>query len=276
MSEIDLLRKIADIERELNILKTRELYLDGSRRYGSGIAASYWMRLPMLRGYWPMTIYDASSVCMDIGPEHMHFTDVNNVYFFNNGGHLSSSRFTSGSSTYLTKASEDNLNITGNETFVTAALRGLTIGCWIWMVSLPSATQFVAARWNSTGNQRHYVLHVNSSNRFSFAISGDGVNGSFATSTVDAVISQWYFVVGRYTRSVPKLDLFVDRTKYTNTTSIPTTIYSGAAAPFRLGASGVPGDYLDAYMTQAFLCAAALPDAVVLDMYNSTRALFGK
>jgi len=234
-------------------------------------AASVYLGLPGLRGYWPLTAINGANNYVDISGGGLTLTNTNTVYVTGDNALRSYSRFTLASSTYLNRADEAAFDITGAAEAVSAAYAGLTVGAWVNMVTLPSAYQTIASKWGAAGT-RSYLLNVNSSNRFEFAVSGNGTAAFYATSTVNAALSTWYFVAGRYQVATPEINLWVNATEYTNTTSIPASLFNGAAA-FILGCTHDALYFLNANMCHAFLCAAALPDAVIGAIYNRTKGL---
>ena len=236
--------------------------------------AGYYLALPGLRGYWPLTHVDGSGYYLDLGGNGLTLTNNNNVYLYSDGSYISAARFVSASSTYLSRADEAAFDILGTELYVDAPYKGLTVGAWVNCLTLPSSSMHIISKWLSTGNQRSYALTSASTNRFSWNVSDNGTDSDAVTATVDSLINTWYFVVGRYMVATLEIDLWVNDTEYTNTTSIPSSLYS-SSANFHLGASGVPDSYLNGFINHAFVCAMALPDNVIVGLYEKTRLAFG-
>jgi hypothetical protein len=128
------------------------------------------------------------------------------------------------------------------------------------------------------GNQRCWNMGINGTPTWQAVISTDGTNltliddgGSSVTTGV------WYFIAMRFT---PSLDLWVGSAatglrKFTNTTSIPATIFDSTTAGLRIGAQDTPSTYWDGKVGLAGLCAAAIHDETVEALFAQGRVLYG-
>lgn len=245
-----------------------------SRQNAFAAMPSCYLALPGLVGYWPMSHASATGDILDLGSNNLTLTNNNAAYIYNNNTWTASTRFVGASSMYLSRADEAVLDITGAEGHIDGVSRGLTIGGWFYAVSLPSATNWMTAKYNTTGNQRSYGLYLNSSNTFTFIISSDGTAVYSVSATAAASTSTWYFVVGRYIKATPEINIWIYETEAINTTSIPSSIYSGSAT-FTIGASAVPDGYYTGLAAHVFLCCTAVPDVLIKAIYRKTKGLFG-
>jgi hypothetical protein len=161
--------------------------------------------------------------------------------------------------------------ITGTESYVPAAQRGLTLGCWI----KPTTTgeQYFISKFNQ-GVAGSYFLKLSASTKPEFTVYQSGV----ATDTVaadDALSTNtWYFVVGRW--STTSQETFVDDVKKSESTSV-TQIDNASYLIFgAVLSSGSPTAYLTGYMAYPFLYACSLSDAQIEHLWQTQRVLFGK
>lgn len=152
------------------------------------------------------------------------------------------------------------LGITGLETFIEAALRGLTVGGWFRVNVSPSVTAGLVSK-DGLAPQRGYNLTMTASDIIQFVVSG---NGS-ALDTVQgapAQIGQWTFMVGRFTPSV-EIAAFVDGAKAVVTASIPSSI-NVSTQNFEVGRSqSQDSRVITADTRDVFVCAAALSDELI-------------
>lgn len=236
------------------------------------IATSLYLGLPGLRGYWTLVHIDGSGDFLDLGGNGLTLTNNNTVTVVLED-FAPIAYFVRASSNYLSRADATPFDILGGESYINTTYQGLTIGAWVKPSSLPGADMTIAGKWAGSG-QASYVLFLNASDKFEFSITTDGSTSVTMASTASAVDDTWHFVVGRYTKSTPKLDLFVNTTTYTNSTSVPASIFNSTSA-FAIGATATPSLYWDGFMSHAFLCAAALSDDMVTAIYNKTKGLFG-
>lgn len=171
----------------------------------------------------------------------------------------------------FTRADEAGLDLTGTETVIASAKRGITMGGWFWFDSLSISA--VIAKYGTVAANRSYFLRTNGSNAMQLGI-GNGTADTTVTSGVTQATGQWYFVVGRFTPST-EMAIWVNGTKTTNTTSIPASAVSGAQQ-LELGRlNSTNGQLLDGRIALAFLCAALLTDDQISHLFERTRKFFG-
>jgi hypothetical protein len=170
-----------------------------------------------------------------------------------------------GTTQYLNRADEAGLDITGN----------LTVGGWVWRDTDGAFERFIN-KANNTGNQRAYRIFRNAAagvaGAWGFEISSNGTATTFALATSNTPTSAWEFVVARYTVST-EMALFINNTKYTNTTSIPAAIFN-SSAEFRIGADSAGSAFLDGRVALCFLTGSPLSDATIYTLYTRTWPIF--
>lgn len=148
----------------------------------------------------------------------------------------------------------------------------LTLGCWVWFdtESTDTATGLMS-KWGASDEQS-YMLYKTAGNVLTFDITEDGTTDVvIGDGAANYAISQWFYVVGRFTPSV-EMALFVNGTWYLKDTSVPALIYDSTTA-FELGRYG-GANYLDGRMCHAFLCGYAVPDRFIEAMYAHSKAMF--
>lgn len=143
---------------------------------------------------------------------------------------------------------------------------GMTVGGWFQMTSGDT----LMGVWAASANQC-WRLFVNSSTP-TFYVSSTGAN-SFSVASVAITAGQWYFVVGRYTPSV-EISIFLNGVKYTNTTSIPASLFN-ASANFAIGSNSGGTELLTGKASFCFVSHEPLSDDYLTILFNLGRSIFG-
>ncbi len=153
-------------------------------------------------------------------------------------------------------------------------MSGLTVGCWV-NIDNTSANAYVLSKYLSTGNQRSWLLMVDTTPQWQFQVSGDGLAGQYVLSlAADVKLSTWTFLVGRYNPST-EIKLWVNDTVYTNTTSIPAAIYASTAKTAMAVNGDLTARFLPGKIAFPFLCNSVLADDVIEKIYQKSRLFFG-
>ncbi|MHC4544187.1 MAG: LamG-like jellyroll fold domain-containing protein [Planctomycetota bacterium] len=212
----------------------------------------------------------------DLSGQENHLDD-NNIVTFGRDNLAPYASFVASSFQFLNRTDElgtDWASIIGTETYITSGLRGLTLGGWFWASAFTSEMHIIGQGTGSLVGQLSYRINWRgdlAAEPFIFRIS-TGANNPSVTSSVDTATNQWYFVTGRFTPST-SLDVYVN--------GIWTSAASSAASiadtdfDFTIGASAAPSAYFDGRASMCFLCAAALPDAIIGQLYEQSRIMFG-
>lgn len=258
-----------DFERRLQALEKRAREI---RRGGGVDFISPYLALPGLVGFWPVSSIDLSSsqivdlsgqgrVLSQNGNPLKNYTTAGAPYITLDGG-----------GDYVSRADEADLDVLGTESDYAAAIRGLTIGCWVRPDSVASQAG-IWGKYASTGNQRSYLLYMTSAvaGDVSFAVSSAGTTIVSVTHTEVMTAGNWYHLVGRLKPST-SLDVCKSGVWTSNTTSVPASVFASTAA---LQGGAIEGALLlTGGLTQMFICATYLSDAIVSNIFESTRALF--
>ena len=222
------------------------------------------LALPQLRGFWPFSSTNDVRTIIDQAGAGRHLQAVGSPTFSSTENNAPYG-MTSGSGQAWVRATENGLNVVG----------ALTFGLWFYTNDLTS-NKYVMSKWTTSGDQRGwYMTVVPTSGLITFAGSSDGITQEIALVNFDSpvVVGGWTFAVARFIESV-SASLFVNNISSIFTTSIPSTLFSNTAALMINGVNG--GNYLtNGGFAQAFLCAAALSDQVIEDMFENDRVLFG-
>jgi hypothetical protein len=226
--------------------------------------------LPGLCGFWPMAgMAISSGNAADTSGNGKALAYHGNPRYVSNN--LVNYIALDGVGDYLSRADEADLDITGTETLFTPAFRGLTMGGWIYHNNAVGSVEVIMSKYGAAG-QRSYELRRAASGASTFVISDDGT--TTFTATGDALTQNaWKCVIGRFDPST-SVDIWVNGVKASNTTSIPASIHAGTA-DFMIGNDTAGSGIATAYVALPFLTATCLTDAMIDDIFQNTRYLFG-
>lgn len=232
--------------------------------------AGEFLGLPGLRGYWPMGTFDSSGNAIDLSANGRTLTyNGNPTYNFatQGGPYLD----LDGTGDYLSRADEAALDLTGTETIVASAARGITIGGWFWQDTL-GAVDGLAGKWTDSGNQRGYLL-LTTAGSLIFRISDDGTANIQYTHPTTLSTATWYFIVGKFEPST-RMSIFLNDDKQSTTSSIPASCFANTSA-FQVGTYNAGVQIIDGRASNCFLCAMALGDTTIDNLFEATRGFYG-
>ena len=236
--------------------------------FTGNLLASY-LALPGLVGFWPMSsVQRSTGNVYDLSGQDRTLTyNGNPAFTYHNG--LIPYIDLDGTGDYLSRADETDLDILGNESIFTTAAAGLTMGCWFNPTNLATSFQSLMTKGLNTGAGDSYRLFNNSG-----VLLGQIFNGgtAYAASTTIPAATTWYFAALRFVPST-SVDVWLNGTKASNTTSIPATITNSTAA-FQIGALN-GGSFYIGKMCLCFLCANNLGDDLISSLYRQGRIFFG-
>jgi len=214
------------------------------------------VNLPGLRGYWPMSAVDWLGNAKDHSGASSDLSRAGApVFGYDGNGYIQCGV----GNDYLT-GSIGAQQITGTEAWILAGIRGLTVGCWLNLDTLPSTTEGLAGRWFASPN-RSYMLGMVSPGSPRFLASGDGTAAVFATGNA-IITGSWVFLVGRFTPS-GEVAIFVDGVKTVNTSSVPASLHAGTAV-FEAGRlDGNDANIVHGKIRDVFLCSSVLGDSLI-------------
>lgn len=238
------------------------LATDFQRRYEPNFsvanALSTMLLLPELRGLWPFSSINESGNALDISGQGRTLNNngtsprgVSGLIPFVSGN---------GSSQYFSRADEAGLDITGS----------LTFGGW-FTSNVFMSSQVLLSKYGSAG-QISFQGYVNTSQNIVFNVSTDGTAlVGFSTTGSSFITSRWNSVIFRFTPST-ELAIFINGVKFTLAAGIPASIFN-STADFRIMAN-MAGFYFNGWCSLCFLCASALSDTIIKNVFEQSRAAF--
>ena len=173
-----------------------------------------------------------------------------------------------GTGDWMSRATEAGLDITGLESYVAPARRGLSLGLWFRPDEIrkrPLITKFAGANFS-------YALYMDLAGTMTFQTSPNGVAWTTVTSTNTYSTTAWNHAVGWFD---PGAQIGVHLNGVTTpAVTADASIFSGNA-PLNLGAfdNWAPGAVYDGRMSMAFLCASLLSDTIIRSLFHQTRAM---
>ncbi len=222
--------------------------------------------LPALRGFWPMAPVAAGGAAIDLSG-HGERLEYNGAPLYNLHDEVVPYVALDGVSDSLSHADNALYDIVGTEAYIDPTLRGLTAGCWIRHQGLGSTNVYMAKYLSPP--DASWLIAKDSGDAFRFSI----VNASDLETVLspnDATIGPWNFVVGRFEPGVA-ISIFDNTTKTTQAT-LKTSINNSGTLMHVGAADG--GARLEGDICLCFLCAAALPDSLIGDLFRITNPLF--
>ena len=180
-----------------------------------------------------------------------------------------------GATDYFTRADEAATSITGTESHIDAAVRGLTLGAWAYPTDV-TTTNHALSKWAAAADYS-YSIHFAGSvagDPVRFYITDDGNNGDFVDSATYAA-SAWHFIVGRYNDNDTgeELAIWLDGVKTTAATA-RASVFDGAA-DFCIGAAAGGGGKFAGRVAVGFLSCVACSDDMIGALFQQSRALYG-
>ena len=237
--------------------------------FSLGQTISTYLALPGLRGFWPSNGVSDTGQMLDISGNQLLLTNVASTPIGYESSTLTPRAHYNGTTQYHSRSDSAYFDITGTEAYIEQ--NGLTMGCWINFDNAAGSVEDGISKWGSAG-QRSYRLFRSAAGDISGQVSVDGTAIIGTTGTASSQ-STWLFVAMQYDPST-ELSVFVNATKTQNTTSIPASIFNGNTN-FQLAARSGATNPLDGKISLAFLCASALSDAIINNLYMQSRGLFG-
>lgn len=255
-SELDrMARKIDTLEKQVADIRAKE-----RPSYASGFLADLSL-YPHLRGLWSFAATDNSENIIDVSGNNNPLFAVGTPTF-GTINYRQPYAILNGTSQYYSRA---GIHFPA----------GFTLGGWFYMNdATPASDNTFISKYYTTGNQRSYLLNYSVAfTGLHFTISSDGTATTLVKSTIAPADATWYFICGRFTPST-SLDIFVNNTKTSNTTSIPASVYNSSAY-FMVGTIQDISSLLAGRASLMFAFASALADNQIGYIYQKTRPMFG-
>ena len=253
-------------------LQTRH---DAAFAWKTAVAAV--LNLPGLRMAHTMGDIDAGPSIYNVGGQARGYTSNDDPTFGYAG--LVPYCALDGTGDYLSRADEAPLDITGGETYVVAAQRGLSMGIWVYP-TVVDATQDIIGKWNTNGvDERSYLIRLRNTNVFQGNISSAGTAATVTSvnSTVTVTADAWYFVELTYSPSGQSNLLTINVNGTVDSVAANRASLHSGAANFIVGASdNGASNLLTGRVSLDWLCAMYHADYLTQAMYHHTRAMYGR
>lgn len=219
------------------------------------------IRLPGLRGYWPMSAVDNVGAARDHSGNGMKLNPTGTpVYGFDGDAYVES-----GSGTNYLTTPAPLPQVTGLEGWIETSTRGMTLGGWFNVRAVPSSSSGYVSLWG-TAPQRSYSILWNTAGFTTFFASGDGTALVQVNQVLPSILT-WVYIVARFTPGA-EIALFVNRSKVTNTTSIPASLFP-SSFQFEVGRyDNNNARILRCRHRDVFLCATSLDDDVIARIFS--------
>jgi hypothetical protein len=235
-----------------------------SRRESHGDLGDVWasyMFLHELRAFWAFGSMDEGANAYDSSGQNRTLINANGV---GRAGYPIPVAVFPGANQYYRRSDEAALSLS-------AGGQAFTIGGW-FRYDTAGANIMAICKDGAIGNFSYHIQKL-SNGSFRFQVSSNGTATTYVDSNATS-INQWYFVVGRFLPT-GEMKLWVNKDTYTNTTSIPSSVYD-STSDFALGAwpGGGPARYWDGYMALCFVCQAYQMDESISRLFNASRWIF--
>ena len=233
------------------------------------VAIDPMMRLPGIRGIWPMAACDSSGNAQDCSGHGHHLGyNGNPVYDYDN---LAPYIAFDGTGDYLNRADEADLDILGTESYVDGTAQGLTLGGWFYPTET-ATDEGLIGKYNIPGNNGYLIQKL--------SVAPDTVRmvvdnaGLVQSGVLYVTLNAWNHVVGKFAPSA-ELYVYVNGIQSDNGVGIPAAIGNNAIAFEISGYNNGISQLLTGYASLCFLCAAALSDTCIQSLFQQQRSLFG-
>lgn len=227
--------------------------------------------LPGLRGCWPVAGVTTGGDLYDASGQGRILTEHGNPVIGLYNGVAPYYEY-DGTGDYHERADESSLDITGTETYIDGSIQGLTLLGWFWFDEWPGSSRGIMGKWNTSGNDRSYGLHLETAPAIQAAVSSDGTAETTVDSTITLALDTWYFLAMRFTPST-ELALWVDDNKTTETSSIPASIDVNSS-DFEIASKDGGSLFMTGRYSLGALYCVALPDRTIARLYNRGLPLF--
>lgn len=227
--------------------------------YAWALAPSLFLALPRVAGYWPMSAgytSDARNLVRVDGVDVDLVASAPTTYG------------QQGLTPYLNLSGSNYLLLAGGVNNYYSLATAFTVGGWFYVGGSAFGTLMSAYKETDRG----WRLAARDVNLVEFLISNNGATFIQWRPTAPFTRNTWCFIAARYTPST-EMALWVNNTKYTNTSSIYASL-NPANASLSVGGQADGFNLMTGRAAHCFVCATALPDVQLQALYSLTRSLF--
>jgi hypothetical protein len=235
---------------------------------------------PGLRAAWPMSVVDYQAPeCTDIsghGYDLQAAGALGNVTFGTDPtpGIPPAAVFGGGANQYLVRADGGAGNwadIRGNETYIIAAQRGLSLGGWFYVNPLPAAAMMLMCKCDFVGQQSYFIRFL-AGGAAQIRVYAAGLTSLTSTNTGQV---GWNHVVGVYDAPNQNLHIILNGQVTSNLGGAVAPPLVDSTAAFTVGADSLGNNRLTGYGSDCWLDACALSTNHVRASYGYTKAAYG-
>jgi hypothetical protein len=169
-------------------------------------------------------------------------------------------------------ASSNAFDIIGNETYSSAAFRGLSLGAWVWFDDSASINEHIIAKWDIAGNQRAYRLLRTAAGVLQAETSGNGIASTAATGTTTVTQDTWHHVALTHDPGT-LISVYLDGT-LEDTTAAPALTIHDSTAPFTIAADSSGAAPLDGRLSLVWISTLLLSAVNIRCHREATRAVY--
>jgi hypothetical protein len=242
-------------------------------------AVSSCLAIPSLVACWPMSAIRRDSATDEIrdmagGGYHLTAHNVPQSGYDD----LTCFEWFNGTNQWLSRADGGAANwadITGTETKVFAAGRGLTMGIWVYFMNAAGANAMIIGKWEAVGsNDRSYRIMRQATGVIRAIVSVDGTAATVIDSAAAPAINTWTFLAMRFVPSTT-LDVYVNTEKTTLAAAVPASIFDGIADFTIASYHNGLGQWMNGRVSLAWLSMSWLSDSIIDALFQQQRAAFG-
>ncbi len=242
-------------------------------------AVSSVLAIPNLIAAWPMSVVrldSATDRARDVSGAAYHLTDTNGVLFgYDNLVPYADFTGTNENLSRIDGGAADWADVRGNEGHIPAALRGLSLGGWFRTDTIAAGAAGLISKWESGTNDRSWLLRRDGAD-IEFRISVNGIAGLGPATVTGISAATWYYIAARYEPdgAAATLTTWVNSDTGTAAIGAAATIFDSDAT-FRIGAYNGSSNVFDGKGSLCWLSACALSDAIMFNLFQQQRAMFG-
>lgn len=240
---------------------------------------SSYLAIPGVRALWPMSSinYQAAGQARDVAGGLLPLAS-NGACTFGYTNLFPWVDFDSASTQYLSYAdggAGTHFDFSGAETYVSASLRGMAMGCWVYFDAAAAADEMIMGKYGAAG-QRSYRLQRDAAGTVSFTVSTDGTAVVTETSTATIGSQTWTFVAVRFDPSGAGNELKVWVNEVTSTAAATIATLHDSTADFNIGANGTTSaDYMDGRVSMAWTSCMLVSDSIINQLFEQARVCYG-
>jgi hypothetical protein len=200
---------------------------------------------------------EASGSRADSEPNGTSYTLTDNNTVGSTTGKIgNAASFIAAGNEYLSAADTDDLSFTS-----------FTITCWVNFAST-SSDRALVSKWTSTGNQREYLLYMNSS-RIKLLVSANGSTSTAAIANTFGAPSNGvtYFVACGYNADTDLAWISINNGTV-DSVSHTTGIFTGTS-PFYIGIFSASFGAMDGWIDEVAVWNRSLSAGEISEVYNS-------